>query len=166
MDRPRALLLSVNHEPTKKERFMGDSTHGYAESVRESIDAFNRGDVSGYVSHYTEGSRYLGPFFPEPLVGRDAIEQATIMVSNAFPGMRWNIVSLLADGNRVACELHIEGTHRGPLASPAGEIPATGRAVSFEAVEILEFNEDGLIAETREYMDPGALMAQLGLSGE
>lgn len=31
-------------------------------------------------------------------------------------------------------------------------------------LEILEFNAEGQVAEHREYMDPGALMAQLGLT--
>ncbi len=32
----------------------------YAEQVQESIDAFNRGDVSGYAAHYAEDARYIG----------------------------------------------------------------------------------------------------------
>lgn len=66
---------------------------------------------------------------------------------------------------RVACELHIEGTHTGPLPTPGGDIPATGQTVSFDVAEILELDEDGRVVEHREYMDPGALMTQLGLVG-
>lgn len=145
---------------------MDISTNRYSEQVRESIDAFNRGDASGYAAHYAEDTRYIAPFFPEPLVGRDVLEQVTVAMSHAFPGMQWTIVSLLEDGNRVACELHIEGTHNGPLPTPEGEVPATGRMVSFAVLMLHEFNEDGFVAEVREYMDPGALMAQLGLSSE
>ena len=145
---------------------MGNSTKGYAARVREAFAAFNRGDPAGYATQYAEDAKIIGPFFPEPLVGRDVIEQTTVAMSKAFPDMQWTIVTLLEDGNRVACELHIEGTHNGPLPTPAGEVPATGRTVSFDASAIYEFNEDGLVDELREYMDPGALMAQLGLTGE
>lgn len=145
---------------------MGHTTSGHAEQVRESIEAFNRGDPSGYAAHYAEDARLIGPFFPEPLVGREAIEQTTVAMSKAFPGMQWTIVSLLEDGSRVACELHIEGTHSGPLPTPDGDVPATGRAVSFDVVEILELDVEGRVTEHREYMDPGALMTQLGLGGE
>jgi len=145
---------------------MGHMTSGHAEHVRESIAAFNRGDAAGYAAHYAEDARLIGPFFPEPLVGREAIEQTTVAMTKAFPGMQWTIVSLLEDGSRVACELHIEGTHSGPLPTPEGDVPATGRTVSFDVLEILEHDTDGLVTEHREYMDPGALMAQLGLGGE
>lgn len=144
---------------------MPDTTNRHAGSVRDSVEAFNRGDAAGYSSHYAEDARLIGPFFPEPLVGRDVIEETTASMSAAFPDMRWTIVSLLEDGSRVACELHIEGTHSGPLSTPDGDIPATGRQVSFDLAEILEFTDDDLVAEHREYMDPGAMMAQLGLNG-
>jgi len=144
---------------------MPDTTNRHAGSVRDSVEAFNRGDAAGYSSHYAEDARLIGPFFPEPLVGRDVIEETTANMSAAFPDMRWTIVSLLEDGSRVACELHIEGTHSGPLSTPDGDIPATGRQVSFDLAEILEFTDDDLVAEHREYMDPGAMMAQLGLNG-
>lgn len=143
---------------------MGHPTEGRAEAVRGSIEAFNRGDAAGYASHYAQDARLIGPFFPEPLVGRDAIEQTTTAMSKAFPDMHWTIVSLLDDGHRIACELHIEGTHTGPLPTPDGDIPATGQTVSFDVAEILEFDDDDLVIEHREYMDPGALMTQLGLT--
>lgn len=136
----------------------------HADAVRGSIAAFNRGDATGYAAHYAEDARLIGPFFPEPLVGRRVIEQTTAAMSTAFPDMQWTIVTLLVDGSRAACELHIEGTHTGPLASPGGDVPATGRTVSFDVLEILEFNADDEVVEHREYMDPGALMAQLGLT--
>lgn len=143
---------------------MGDSTNGHAATVRESIVAFNRGDAAAYASRYAEDATLIGPFFPEPLVGRAAIEETTKMMRSAFPGMHWTIVSLLEDGDHVACELHIEGTHEGALPTPAGEIPPTGRSVSIDTSEILVFDGEGRVVEHREYMDPGAFMTQLGLT--
>lgn len=143
---------------------MGAKTSSRGTAVRESFAAFNSGDPAGYARHYAIDARVIGPFFPEPLEGRDAIEQTAAAMAVAFPDMRWHIVTLLEDGNRVALEIHIEGTHEGPLATPAGEVPATGRTVSFDVGAVYEFNEDGLVSELREYMDPGALMAQLGLA--
>lgn len=135
-----------------------------AATVRKSVEAFNRGDATGYAAHYADDAKLIGPFFPDPLIGRTTIEQTTAAMSAAFPRMHWTIVNLLEDGNRVVCELHIEGTHDGPLAMPSGELPPTGRKVSFDVLEIQEFDDDGFVTEHREYMDPGALMAQLGVT--
>lgn len=142
---------------------MKQTTTSQAARVRESVEAFNRGDAAGYAAHYADDARLIGPFFPEPLVGRATIEQTTAAMGAAFSDMYWTIVNLVEDANRVVCELHVEGTHDGPLPMPAGELPATRRKVSFDVLEILEFDDDGLVAEHREYMDPGALMAQLGV---
>lgn len=142
---------------------MHQATRGHTDTVRASIDAFNRGDAAGYAGHYAPEAKLFGPFFPEPIVGREAIEETTAAMSDAFPGMRWTITSLLEDGDRVACELHIEGIHGGPLPTPAGVLEPTGRPVSFDVLEILEFDADGLVREHREYMDPSVVMAQLGV---
>lgn len=135
-----------------------------AATVRDAVEAFNRGDAEGYAAHYADDAKLIGPFFPEPLIGRTTIEQTTAAMAAAFPRMHWTIVNLLEDGNRVVCELHIEGTHDGPLAMPSGELPPTGRKVSLDVLEIQEFDDDGFVTEHREYMDPGALMAQLGVA--
>lgn len=141
---------------------MPKTTMSRSDLVRASVDAFNRGDPAGYAAHYADDARLIGPFFPEPLVGRATIEQTAAAMAAAFPGMRWAIVNLLEDGHHVVCELHVEGTHGGPLPMPSGALPPTGRTVSFDVLEIQEFNDEGLVTEHREYMDPGALIAQLG----
>lgn len=142
---------------------MTTTTKSRGDAVRESVAAFNRGDAAGYAAHYATDARIIGPFFPEPIVGRDAIEETTAAMAAAFPGMHWTIVNLLQDGDRVACELHVEGRHAGPLPTPEGPLAPTGRDVSFDVLEILEFDADGHVTEHREYMDPGELMAQLGI---
>lgn len=48
------------------------------------------------------------------------------------------------------------------LATPAGDIPATGRSVTLQFVDVYEF-ADGTVHSQHLYFDTGALMAQLGL---
>ena len=134
--------------------------------VRQAFVAFNGGDPAGYASQYAADGKVMGPFFPEPLIGRDAIEQTTVAMSKAFPDMVWSIINIFEADGHVVCELHIEGTHEGPLPLPDGEVPPTGRRVSLDVAAFYQFGEDGLVRELREYMDPGAFMAQLGLTGE
>ena len=138
----------------------------HADHVRGKIDAFNRGDAAGYAAHYAEDATIFDPFFPEPLVGRDGIRETTVAVRTAFPNMQWKTVTILEDGDRVATELHVEAVHEGPLATPEGEIPPTGRTVAFDLAEVMTFDDKGLIAENRSYFDPGVMMTQLGLVGE
>jgi predicted ester cyclase len=56
------------------------------------------------------------------------------------------------------------GTHTGPLETPQGDIPATGRKVKVKFAFILDVTPEGLIAEDRSYFDSASMMSQLGLT--
>jgi SnoaL-like polyketide cyclase len=62
----------------------------------------------------------------------------------------------------VATEHIGRGTHTGPLVTPAGTIPATGRPVELRLAELYEVQEDR-IKRLNAYYDSASLMRQLGL---
>jgi ketosteroid isomerase-like protein len=55
-----------------------------------------------------------------------------------------------------------EGTHTGPLMTPAGEVMGTGRHFRIDGTGVLELR-DGRIASERVYFDPARFLGQLGL---
>jgi SnoaL-like polyketide cyclase len=69
---------------------------------------------------------------------------------------------VLAD-DAAATEVVFTGTHTGPLAMPAGEIPPTGRAVRTTTVSMLRFR-NGMIISERVIGDELELVRQLGVS--
>ena len=83
----------------------------------------------------------------------------------AFPDGRIHRDRLVEAGDRIVVEGRYTGTNTGPLQTPAGELPATGRplvmpfADSFRVV-------DGKIVEHRIYYDTAGMLAQLGLMPE
>ena len=54
------------------------------------------------------------------------------------------------------------GTHDGPLRTPTGEIPSTGRSIELEVVEVIGIRA-GKIAAISNYWDSATLMRQLGV---
>lgn len=50
----------------------------------------------------------------------------------AFPDFATEILASVASEEAIAFELRSTGTHTGPLATPNGELPATGSTVTFE----------------------------------
>ena len=66
-------------------------------------------------------------------------------------------------GNTVILELTWRGTHSGPLQTPAGQIPATGKPIEIRACQIVEV-KDGKVQVVRHYFDMATLLAQLGVS--
>jgi limonene-1,2-epoxide hydrolase len=67
------------------------------------------------------------------------------------------------DGTCVLSENLAEGIQTGPLWTPGGDIPATGREVGGKYVGVFELR-DGRIAAQRVYFDRLSILEQLGLA--
>ena len=55
------------------------------------------------------------------------------------------------------------GTHTGPLATPTGVVPATGRSFVVPFVEVWRC-EEGKVYSIHNYFDSATLMQQLGVA--
>ena len=64
----------------------------------------------------------------------------------------------------VILELTWRGTHTGPMGSPAGDIPATGKSIETRACQVIQI-ADGKVQSIHQYLDLATMMTQLGLSG-
>lgn len=135
------------------------------ELARRYVDAFNDRDFDAWIALFAEDALMHDPFFPEPSKGREAIEGLTRGVLRAFPDMQWRRLRPAIDaGDRVAVEVAVKGVNDGPLEMPGGELPATGRPVSFETAVFWLIGPDGLITEEKSYFDATGVAAQLGVT--
>ena len=117
-------------------------------------DAVNSGNLAllekfvapGYVEH-SEGFRGVEPF-----------RQQITAFRAAFPDLHVSIDDLLIDGDRFASRTTVTGTHTGDLMG----LPATGRHISVQAVDIGRIENDQ--AKDRwGGLDMYALLTQLGV---
>jgi steroid delta-isomerase-like uncharacterized protein len=82
----------------------------------------------------------------------------------AFPDAKATFDNTLVSGNSVVLEVTWRGTHQGPLRTPAGSLPATGKRIEVRACAVVEL--DGQKAKLqRHYFDMATLLQQLGVSG-
>lgn len=128
------------------------------------IQAFNAHDVDEMVQLYAEDATYMLPAESEPLHGRKAIKESYEMFFRAFPDMSSEITFSMASGEHFLAECIVRGTHAGPLASPQGDVPPTGRKIELKMAFVAKVTEDGLVAEDRTYYDSAVMMNQLGLN--
>jgi len=82
--------------------------------------------------------------------------------AEAFPDSRSTIHAEHVSGDTVVLELTWNGTHTGPLRTPDGEIPPTGRKVEFRACQVLEVAGDRA-RSMRHYFDMTTMLRQLGV---
>ena len=135
------------------------------ELARRYVETFNDRDVDAWVALFAEDALIYDPFFPEPTKGREAIGNLEQSILRAFSDMQWRQLRPAVDvGDRVGVELAVNAVHNGPLEMPDGELPATGRTISYEAGVFWRIGPDGLIAEERSYFDATGVAVQLGMT--
>ena len=80
------------------------------------------------------------------------------MMAAAFPNMKWDPQDILVDGDKAVARVQFTGTNDGEFMG----IPATGKRVSVQVIDIVRFGEDGLAREHWGVFDLMGMMTQLG----
>ena len=75
------------------------------------------------------------------------------------------MLAVVDDGRRVTTEGVFIGTNSGPLTTPQGELPPSGRPLRLPYLDVWE-SEAGRITSHRVYYDQMGMAAQLGLLAE
>ena len=83
----------------------------------------------------------------------------------ALPDSRMEVTAIIESGNRVVVEGAYSGTHTGPLGTPQGEVPPTGRKLMLPLCDVIEVAA-GRITQIHAYYDQMTIAAQLGLLPE
>jgi steroid delta-isomerase-like uncharacterized protein len=128
------------------------------------IAAFNGHDAERLASLYTDDQVTVLPGLPEPVRGRNNKAEMVAGYFRAFPDLTLEIPLVLVSGNHIVCAGHMAGTNTGPLVSPEGEMPPTGRRVNIRMAFILRVRPDGQIEEDQTYFDEAEFLKQLGLA--
>jgi steroid delta-isomerase-like uncharacterized protein len=95
----------------------------------------------------------LGPVSPD----REGAKAFMSMALAAFPDMHATIEDMISNGDRVVIRSTWTGTHQGEFMG----IPATGKKVSYEVIDILKFSGT-LMSEHWGLSDNMKMMTQLG----
>jgi predicted ester cyclase len=124
-------------------------------------EVFGRGNLEAADEILAEGCVSHGPGVA-PIVGRDQIKRQAMLLRTAIPDLHPILHAQLADGELVASRWTGEGTHTGPMMSPAGTVEPTGRPIAFDEIRI-DRHVDGRIVESWFIPDRLALWQQLGI---
>lgn len=131
--------------------------------AKKALDAFNRHDAAAFAALYAVDAVAPDPQYAEPLQGKEAIREDVAAFLQAFPDAQARGDNFVVNGDTVAFEVEISGTHRGPLITPGGPIPATNQPVHLTGSRFVQVNGQDLITSCRRYYDMAGIMGQLGL---
>ena len=133
---------------------------------RKFIEAFNRHDADATAKLYANDCVVHDPLYPEPLVGRNAVKEDNANFFRAFPDIRFEIVEILDRGDVGSAEMKMTGTNTGPLTTPMGEIPPTGKRIELWGAVYARLGAQDLVVEERRYYDTASFMRALGVTPE
>ena len=136
-------------------------TEDAAAVAREVVEAFNAADWGRFRAALADGVVYEETGTGRRVEGADAYVRLCQGWREAFPDVAGTVRRAVAGGGTAAAEVAWAGTHRGPLETPGGTIPATGRRVEAAATLWVEAR-GGQAAAIRHHLDVLALLQQVG----
>lgn len=127
------------------------------ELLRKAVEEiWNRGNFEKLKEMISEDFVIHFPRPGEEVRGQENVKQFYTELRHAFPDIRFTIVDLLAEGDKVVTHWSASGTHKGEFKG----IPATGKYVTFTAMDIDKI-ADGKFVECWTNVDELGLMHQL-----
>ena len=134
-------------------------------TVREAFDkhtdAFNSHDIDLSADTLADNAAFRAPGGMAG-EGKAACVQFFGGWLGAFPDAHVEIHGLHIAGDVAVEEGEFTGTHDGVLHSPAGEVPATGRPVTVDYIQVLRFRDGKPVSFNLMY-NQLLLLEQLGL---
>jgi ketosteroid isomerase-like protein len=131
--------------------------------IRSLYEAAEVKDVEQFKSLFTEDGYFYDVSAGVKYRGEE-LGQTIDIYATAFPDMHRELYDLYVAGDVVVVELSLNGTHRGPLALPAGTIPATGKEMHAPCCDVFHLKE-GKVTSFHCYTAATVIFAQLGVLG-
>ena len=133
--------------------------------IRRAYEVAEKKDVKGWVDCFTPdgtftdmsvGVTYRGSGGPTGL------DKTVEVYAKAFPDMHRELYRFFSVGDVVVVELALQGTHQGPLPTPMGILPPTGKRMDAPCCDVFRL-VNGKIQSFNCYPSGTVIFAQLGV---
>jgi steroid delta-isomerase-like uncharacterized protein len=130
----------------------------HAATARRLYDLINARDIDGFARHLADDfvEHEETPGLAPTKAGVEAFFRMQLA---GFPDMHMHVEDVVASGDKVVARVRYTGTHRGEFMG----MPATGKGVDVQLIDMFRFGDDGLVREHWGVMDALAMMQQLGV---
>lgn len=132
------------------------------QTVRSVYEMFNNKDMNGLLGLVTDDFELIDMALGMTWRGKAGWKEWLEAWAVSLPDAKTRLDSLAADGDLIFTEHTGTGTHTGPLQTPGGAIPPTGKTIKLQFAEAFTMRDDK-IRQMKAYWDSATLMRQLGL---
>jgi steroid delta-isomerase-like uncharacterized protein len=126
-------------------------------TMRRLYDLISAGDIDGFGEHVAD-EFVEHEVMPGLQPSKEGVKEMFRMYRAAFPDLRMEAEDVLASGDTVVARVCATGTHEGEFMG----LPATGKSIDVQLVDIIRFGDDGLAREHWGVFDALGMMQQLG----
>ena len=130
-------------------------------TMRAIYDVLNEHDADGFAEHLAEDF-VENEVVPGLEPTKEGVKAFFEMYFTGFPDLRMDVEDVVASGDKVVARVRATGTNTGAFMG----MPATGRSVDIQLIDIIRFGDDGLAHEHWGVLDALGMMQQLGLVPE
>ena len=130
----------------------------HSATMRRCYELINAGDIDGF-------GEFLADDFveheetPGLAPTKEGVLEFFSMYRAAFPDLRFDPEDVIASGDKVVVRVRATGTNTGDFMG----MPATGKSMDIQLIDIVRFDEDGLGHEHWGVADVMTMMQQLGV---
>ena len=126
-------------------------------TTRRAYDLINAGDIDGFGDLMADGF-VEHEEMPGLAPTKEGVLEMFRMYRVAFPDLQMQAEEVLVSGDKTVTRVRATGTHRGELMG----MPPTGKSVDVKMIDIMQFDEAGMVREHWGVMDMFSMMQQLG----
>ena len=133
----------------------------HSATMRRTYDLINVGDLDAFGELLAEGF-----IQHEELPGLAPTKEGVLELFRgykaAFPDLRMDAEDVLASGDKAVARVKATGTQTGEFMG----MPASGKSVDIQLIDIMRFDDAGLVCEHWGVMDMLSMLQQLGAAPE
>jgi steroid delta-isomerase-like uncharacterized protein len=133
--------------------------------IRRLLDAFNAKDYATIEALSADDCELIDCASGEKYIGPEGARRNAEGWLVPFEDASVEILNVVSSGDWAVAEFVGRGTQSGPLQTPMGEVPPTGKQVELHLCSIIRV-QDGKIVEGRNYYDAMTIATRLGLMPE
>jgi steroid delta-isomerase-like uncharacterized protein len=127
-------------------------------TMRSGYERINDGDIAGFGELMADGFVEHEIVEPGTPPTKDGVLAFFGSLRTSFPDLHMAVEDVIAADDKAVARVTLSGTHRGEFAG----IPPTDKRVEVQLIDIMRFDEAGLICEHWGVADMLSLMQQLG----
>lgn len=133
--------------------------------IRKAYEHAEKKDIKGWVESFTPNGTFTDMSIGVTYSGSDGptgLGKTVEVYAKAFPDMHRELYRFFNVGDVVVVELALQGTHKGPLPTPMGILPPSGKRMNAPCCDVFRL-VNGKIESFNCYPSGTVIFAQLGV---